>query len=65
MTNKGSDFWAATGLVLDQLDGLVAGYNARSAAESASPDVVAAPMVPLLTRTELLLVSGVGVTIQW
>ena len=58
--NASSDFWAATGLVLRQFDGLVAGYAARADAEANAVMGDGSDAVPRLTRADLLMVSAVG-----
>ena len=58
--NASSDFWAATGLVLRQFDGLVAGYAARADMEANAVTGEGSNSVPRLTRADLLLVSAVG-----
>ena len=49
-----SSLWKMLGLVLTQFDGIVAGYQARQAAE---PDEV-----PDLSRRDLIFLNGNGVS---
>lgn len=50
----------ATGLVLTQFDGLVAGYNTRSKAEGSAHGTPGTAAIPPLTKRDLLSVSAVG-----
>ena len=63
--NASSDFWAATGLVLRQFDGLVAGYAAKADTEADAVTGKGSEAVPRLTRADLLMVSAVGASLSF